>query len=70
MIYVLALAGVMTMPVAHPYSVSRYKVIVSNVNLVKYHNCSDSDVLAYVLVTDYSFRGSTILLYAHILVCS
>ena len=41
-------------------------VMASNVNLVKGHDCSDSDVLTYVLVKDYSFGGSFIFLYAHI----
>ena len=40
-------------------------VMVSNVNLVKFHDCSDSNVLTYALVKYYSFGGSIIRPYAH-----
>ena len=43
-------------------------VMVSNINLVKGHNCSYSDVLTYDLVKDYSIGGSVIRLYTHTLV--
>ena len=43
-------------------------VMVSNVNLLKYHYCSDSDVIMCTLVKYYSFDGSFIRPYAHILV--
>ena len=42
-----------------------FKVMFSNVNLVKYYNCSYSDVLMYVSVKDYSFRGFAMRQYAH-----
>ena len=58
------------MSVIHPYSEGCYKVMVSNVNLVKDCNYSHSDVLNYVLVKEYSFCGSSIRLYAHTLVRS
>ena len=70
MVDVLALARVITMSVSHPYSVGRYKVVVGNVNLFRYLNCSDSCVLMYVSVKDYSFRGSSIRTFAHTLVRS
>ena len=62
MVDILALAIVVTMSESHPYYVGRYKVMVSNVNLVKDSNFNDSDVLMYVLVKYYIFRGSAILL--------
>ena len=68
MVDVLALDGVVTISVALPYSVVNYKVVVSNINLVKYRNFSDADVLTYPLVKYYSFRGSVIRPYAHRLV--
>ena len=68
MVDILALDRVLTMSVAHPYYVSRYKVMVSNINLVNYRNCSDSDVLTYVLVKEYGFCDSTIYMYAHTLI--
>ena len=42
---VLALGVVVTMSVAHPYSVGCYTVRVCNLNLAKDHNFSDYDVL-------------------------
>ena len=68
MVDLLALAGVATISVAHPYSFSLYKTMVSNINLVKDHNCSDSDILTYVSVKGSSFHGSDIHPYAHTLI--
>ena len=65
MVDILALAIVVTMSESHPYYVGRYKVMVSNVNLVKDRNCSDSDVLTCVLVKYYSLCVSSIHPYAH-----
>ena len=62
MVDLLALAGVVTISISHPYSFGCYKVMVSNVNLIKDSNFNDSDVLMYVLVKYYIFRGSAILL--------
>ena len=42
--------------------------MVINVNMVKGHDCSESDVLTYTLVKDYIFGGSVIYLYDHTLV--
>ena len=39
--------------------------MVSNLNLFKIHGCSDSDVLTYASVKDYSFGGYVICLYTH-----
>ena len=58
MIGVLSLAGMVTMSIAHPYFVGRYKVMVSNINLVKDHGCSDTEVLPCALVKYYSLGGS------------
>ena len=60
MVDVLALSGVVTMSVSHPYYFGRYKFMVSNVNLVKDINCSDSDVLTYASVKYYSVCASAI----------
>ena len=38
----------------------RYKLTFSNINLVRYNNCSDSEVLTDVSVKGYSFCRSTI----------
>ena len=70
MVDVLYLARVVTMSVAHPYSIVCLKVMVINVNLTKDRNCSASDVLTYISVKDYSFCGSAICPYAHTLVRS
>ena len=43
-------------------------VMVSNINLVKGHDCSYSDVLTFDLVKDYSIGGSVIRPYTHMLV--
>ena len=43
-------------------------VMVSNINLVKGHDCSDSDVIMYASIKYYSFGGSVILPYAQKLV--
>ena len=48
MVDVLALAVVVTMSVAHPYSVGTLSVMFSNINLVKDCNFSNSDVILYV----------------------
>ena len=42
--------------------------MVSNENLVKYHDCIDSEVLMYDLVKYYSFGGSFNYMYNHKLV--
>ena len=47
-----------------------FKVMFSNINLVKYYNCSYSDVLMYISVKYYSYRGFAIRQYAHTLVRS
>ena len=65
MIGVLALAGMVTMSIAHPYFIGRYKVMVSNINLVKDHGCSDSDVHPYAMVEDYSVCGLDVHPYVH-----
>ena len=65
MVDLLALDGTVTASIAHPYYVCRYKVMVININLVKYHSCSESDVLPYALVKDYSFGGSDVRSYIH-----
>ena len=39
--------------------------MMSNINLVKHDSCSDSDVLPYALVKDYSFGGSDLYPYVH-----
>ena len=69
MLDVLALDGMVNMSISHPYSVVHYKIISINVNLIKYHVYSDSDVLSYALVKDYSFSGSGIRPYIHTFVC-
>ena len=43
-------------------------VMVSNINLVKGHDCSNSVVITYASVKYYSYDGSVILLYAQKLV--
>ena len=68
MVDVLSLARVVTISVSHPYSVDSYKIMVSNLSMVKDSNCSDSDVLTYVSVKYYSLRVSAIRPYAHTLV--
>ena len=70
MVDVLSLAGVVTMSVSHPHSVGCYKVMASTVNLVKYCNCSDYDILTYVPVKYYIFHGSSIHLYVHTIIRS
>ena len=42
--------------------------MVSNINLVKGHDFSDSDILTYASVKDYIFGGSFIRMYVHTLV--
>ena len=54
-----------TISIAHPYYVSRYKIMVSNVILVKYHGCSDSEIHVYASVKYYSFSGSDVRPYVH-----
>ena len=48
-------------------TLKRWSIIlmVSNINLVKGHDCSDSDILTYASVKDYSVGGSIIRPYAH-----
>ena len=54
-----------TMSIDHVYSDSEYEVMASNVNLVKDHGCSDSDVHPYAMVEDYSVCGIDIHPYVH-----
>ena len=68
MVDVLALARMVTISIAHPYSFGSYKVVSGYVNLVKDSDCSDFDVLTYASVKYYSFCGSVIHPYAHTLV--
>ena len=49
-----------------PQFFDRYKFMVSNVNLVKYHAFSDSDILPNTLVKYYSFGGADVCLYVHV----
>ena len=64
MVDVLDLVGMATMSVVHTLCFGRNIVTVSNVNLVKYRNCSDANVLTYVSVKYYSFRSSATRPYA------
>ena len=57
-----------TISISNPYSISRYKFMVSKVILVKDHGYSDSDVRPYASVKDYSFGGSDILPYVRMFV--
>ena len=68
MVDIFSLAVMVTMSIAHPYSFVCYKFMVSNVNLVKYHGCNDSDALTYTSVKDYSFGDSDLRPYIHTVV--
>ena len=70
MVVILALAGMVTMSISHPYYVSCYKVMVSNVILVNDNGCGDSDVRPYDLVKYYGFGGSKVRTYVHTFICT
>ena len=58
MVDVLDIALVVTMSLSDPYSFGRYKVMVSNIKLVKDHGCSDTEVLPCASAKHYSLGGS------------
>ena len=65
MVVILAFDRMATISISHPYSVSSYKVMVSNVISVKYHGCGDSYVHPYAFLRDYIFGGSDVRPYVN-----
>ena len=55
MVDLFVLDGMVTMSISHPYYSNSYKVMISNVNLVKDNNCRESDLLTNDLVKYFGF---------------